>query len=102
MIVHKTNFEHLCPALDHSLRLLRMPDSVTDDGGIPCQSQTYVDYAKKKGFDGHFSTPGPTEANGMAERFMSILNRTLHATITQSKNPKLEVRGRSMNYPTTS
>ena len=72
-----------------------------DDGGTIYQLQTYVDYAKKKGFDGCFCTPGPTESNGIAEHFMSVLNRTLHAATTKSKNPKVEVRGQFMNYPTT-
>ena len=101
VIAHNTSFEHLCPAPDHSLRLLRIPASVTDDGGTPYQSQIYVDYAKKKKFDGRFCTPGPTESNGIAKRFMSVLNRTFHAAITKSKNPKVEVRGQLMNYPNT-
>ena len=69
--------------------------------GTPYQSQSYVDCAKKKGFDGHFCTPGPTESNEIARRFMSVLNRTLHAVITKSKNPKVEVMGQMMNYPNT-
>jgi len=46
-------------------------------------------------------TPEHTEANGIAERFMAVLVKTVYAAIAEEKDPKMEVRRRLMNYRNT-
>jgi len=100
-IVKSTSFEELRPALDRSFSLLGIPLTITHDGGPPYQSKAWENYAKEMGFTIRRCTPEHPEANGIAERFMSVIVKTVHAAIAEGKSPKVEVRRRLMNYRNT-
>ena len=93
-VVSSTNFEQLRPALDRSFSLLGIPSTITHDCGPPYQSSAWNNYAKEMGFEKRPCTPEHPEANGIAERFMVVLVKTVHAAIAEGKDPQVEVRRR--------
>ena len=100
-VVSSTDFTALRPSLDRSFSLLGIPSSITHDNGPPYQSHAWRKYAKEMGFERRPCTPEHPEANGIAERFMSVIAKTVHAAIAEGKDPKIEVRRRVMNYRNT-
>ena len=46
-------------------------------------------------------TPEHPQANGIAERFMGVLVKVVHAAVASNQDPKVEVRRRLMNYRNT-
>ena len=91
-VVSSIDFENLQPALDRSFSLLGIPSSITHDNEPLYQSQEWKTYAKEMGFERKPCTPEHPEANGIAEQFMSVLVKTIHAAIAEGKYPKVEVR----------
>lgn len=52
------------------------PREVESDNGPPFQSKEFADFAETEGFHHHRVTPGHARANGEAESFMKLLNKT--------------------------
>ena len=100
-IVSSTSFEKLKPALERSWALLGIPDKVTHDNGPPYNSRRWRDYAKEKGFELNPCTPEHPRANGIVERFMGVLVKTVHAAIAAGKDVQTEVQRRLLNYRNT-
>ena len=100
-VVTSTSFEQLRPALERSWGLLGIPDRVTHDNGPPYNSQKWRDYAREKGFQLSPCTPEHPRANGIAERFMGVLVKTVHAAVAAGKDPQAEVQRRLLNYRNT-
>ena len=100
-MVSSTSFEKLKPALERSWALLGIPDQVTHDNGPPYNSQRWRDYAKEKGFKLNPCTPEHPRANGIVERFMGVLVKTVHAAIAAGKDVQTEVQRRLLNYRNT-
>ena len=100
-VVTSTSFEKLKPALERSWGLLGIPDQVTHDNGPPYNSQDWKDYAREKGFKLNPCTPEHPRANGIAERFMGVLVKTVHAAVAAGKDPQAEVQRRLLNYRNT-
>lgn len=78
-----------------------MPVSITHDHGLPYQSTAWKTYAKEMGFESQARTPEDTEANRIAETFMSVLVKIIQAFIINKKDPQVEVRRLLMNYRNT-
>ena len=53
------------------------------------------------GFESRACTPEHSEANSIAERFMSVLVKIIHAAIKDKKYPHVEMRRRLMNCRNT-
>ena len=53
------------------------------------------------GFHSRLCTPEHPESNRIAEQFMSVIAKTVHAAIAEGKDPQVEVRRRLMNYRNT-
>jgi transposase InsO family protein len=100
-VVKSTSFAELKPALERSFGLLGVPLSVTHDRGPPYTSHEWRKFSKETGFESRPCTPEHPEGNGLAERFMSVLVKTVHAAKAQGKDPQVEVRRRVMNYRNT-
>ena len=96
-----TKFSELKPKLDDTFTMFSIPDSVTHDGGLPYNSEDWRRYAREQGFKSRLFTPEHHEGNGIAERFMGVLVKTIHAAKAEGKDPKLEIRKRLMNYRNT-
>ena len=69
-----------------------IPESVTHDGGPPYNSEDWRNYAREQGFESRLCTPEHPEGNGIAERFMGVLVKTIHAAKAEGKDPKLEIK----------
>ena len=100
-MVSSTSFDKLKPALERSWGLLGIPDKVTHDNGPPYNSQRWRDYAKEKGFELNPCTPEHPRANGIVERFMGVLVKTVHSAIAAGKDVQTEVQRRLLNYRNT-
>jgi hypothetical protein len=100
-IVSSTSFDKLKPALERSWALLGIPDQVTHDNGPPYNSRRWREYAKEKGFKLNPCTPEHPRANGIVERFMGVLVKTVHAAIAAGKDVQTEVQRRLLNYRNT-
>ena len=100
-VVKSTNFKELKKVLDRSFSLMGIPDQVTHDNGPPYNSQEWRTYAKEKGFALNPCTPEHPQSNGIAERFMAVLVKTVHAAIAKGVDPKVEVERRLLNYRNT-
>ena len=100
-VVSSTEFPNLCQTLDRSFGLLEIPLSITHDNESPYQSQTWEKYAKEMGFERKPCTPEHPEANSIAERFMSVIVKTIHVDIAEGKDLKVEVWRQVMNYCNT-
>ena len=100
-IVSSTSFEKLRPALERSWGLLGIPDRVTHDNGPPYNSENWRRYAKEKGFELNPCTPEHPRANGIVERFMGVLVKTIHTAVATGKDVEIEVQKRLLNYRNT-
>ena len=56
---------------------------------------------QEMGFESRTYKPEQPEANRIAEKFMSMYFKILHAAIIDRKDPQIEVRRRLMNYRNT-
>ena len=100
-VVESTSFEELRPALDRSFAQLGIPDSVTHDNGPCYNSKAWRKYAKQEGFNLKPCTPEHPASNGIAERFMGVIVKVVHAAIAEGKDPKVEMWKRLRNYRNT-
>ena len=89
-VVKSTSFQELKPVFDRSMGLLGVPVSVTHDRRPPYNSAECKKYVKEKGFETRACNPEHPEGNGLAERFMSVLVKTVHAAVALDKDPKVE------------
>ena len=96
-----TKFSELKPKLDDTFTMFGIPESVMHDGGAPYNSEDWRKYAKEQGFKSHLCTPEHPEGNGIAERFMGLLVKMIHAAKVENKDPRLEIKRRLMNYRNT-
>ena len=60
--VKSTKFIDLRPKLDNLFSMFRVPDSVTHDGCLPCNTQYWKDYTKEQGFESRLCMPEHPEA----------------------------------------
>ena len=99
--VKSKKFSELKPKLDDTFSMFGIPESVTHDGGPPYNSEDWRKYAREQGFESRLCTPEHPEGNAIAERFMGVLVKTIHAAKAEGKDPKLEIKKRLMNYRNT-
>ena len=60
-----------------------IPERIETDNGPPFNSIDFKTFAKEYGFQHHRTTPEQARANGEAERFMKVLNKTKKKKSTQ-------------------
>ena len=70
------------------------PDIITHDNGLPHDSRGWRKYAKQVGFIRKPCSPKHTEGNGIAERFMGVIVKLVHAAMAEKKDLKLETERR--------
>ena len=63
-----------------------IPQRLESDNGPPFNSKEFADFAEKEGFVHHRVTPLHPRANGEAERFMQLLNKTEQIAHLQNKD----------------
>ena len=70
-------------------KLKRTLERLESDNGPPFNSKEFQEFAAQEGFQHHRITPNHPRANGEAERFMQLLNKTEQIATLQGKD-KLE------------
>ena len=100
-VVSSTAFDKLQPSLERIWALHGKPDTITHDNGPPYDSRDWREYAKQVGFIRKPCSPEHPEGNGIAERFMGVIVKLVHAAMAEKKDPKLEIERRLMQYRNT-
>ena len=76
------------------------------DDGLLFQTREFAEFAEKKGFHHHRVTPGHARANGEAENFMKLLNKTEKIAHLHGQNGNIAIQEmltgfRSTPHPAT-
>ena len=58
-------------------------------------------FSRKHGFGSRPVIPAHLEGNGLVERFMGVLVKTIKLAEAENKDPKIEIKRRLMNYRNT-
>ena len=93
-----TGFSALEPKLEETFAMFGVLETITHDNGPPYQSGDWKRFAKKHGFEKRPTTPGHPEGNGLAERFMSVLVKTIRTARAEGQDPRQAVKRRLLNY----
>ena len=100
-IMKSTRFSELVKALAPVWSTHGYPEVVRHDGGPPYNGREWRRYAKQVGFIRKPCSPEHPEGNGIAERFMAVIVKLVHAAMAEKKDPKLEIERRLMQYRNT-
>ena len=77
------------------------PWEIESDNGLPFQSEEFANFAKTEGFHHHRVTPGHARANGEAESFMKLLNKTEKIAHLQGRNSSNAIQEMLMGFQST-
>ena len=96
-----TSMDKLYPVLDEVFGVHGVPETITHDNGPPYNSSEWRKYSRECGFKSLRCSPEHPEGNGIAERFMGVLVKIIHAAMAEGKDPRIEVQRRLLNYRNT-
>ena len=88
-------------ALSKSFSIHGIPETITHDNGPPHNRHEWQVFVKEQGFKPIACSPEHPQSNGIAERFMSVLVKVIHAAVAEGRDPKVEVQKRLLNYRNT-
>ena len=77
------------------------PEQLETDNGPPFQSKEFAEFAVKEGFKHHRITPLHPKANGEAENFMKLLNKTEQRARLENKPAKMAIQELLTGYRST-
>ena len=77
------------------------PRQLESDNGPPFDSKEFVEFAKTEGFHHHRVTPGHARANGEAESFMKLLNKTEQIAYLQGGDSNTAIQEMLTGYRST-
>ncbi len=86
--VPSTSFKATREKMKKMFSVHGVPRIIESDNGPPFNSKDFADFAKEEGFTHHKVTPDHPRANGGAENFMKILNKTEQIAKYQNRNRK--------------
>lgn len=78
-----------------------IPGRVETDGGPPFNSSNFKEFAEEMGFQHHIVTADHARANGEAESFMKVLNKTEQIARLQKHDSKTAIANMLMGYRST-
>ena len=78
-----------------------IPVRVKSDNGPPFNSVEFNEFAKEMGFIHHRVTPEHPRANGEAESFMKVLNKTEQIAQSESKSSSTAIQNMQIGYRST-
>ena len=84
--VSSTSFQINKERLKHVFATYGTPRRVETDNGPPFNARDFEDFAHQEGFQHHKITPLHPRANGEAERFMQLMNKTERIAHLQGKD----------------
>jgi transposase InsO family protein len=71
--------------MKHIFATYGTPRRIETDNGPPFNSREFKEFGREEGFEHHNITPLHPRANGEAERFMQMLNKTERVANLQGK-----------------
>ena len=87
--------------MEDAFAMFGVPDSITHDGGPPYQSHDWEGFAREQGFKSKLCSPEHPQANGLVERFMDVLRKTVHTAKVEDEAPMRAVKRKMLNYRNT-
>ena len=104
--VSSTSFPQTEEKLKTMFATHRTPRQLESDNGPPFQSKDFAEFAEEEGFHHHRVTPGHARANGEAESFMKLLNKTEKIANLQGQKSTIAIQEmltgfRSTPHPAT-
>ncbi len=100
-ITHSTAFEPTQRALKKMFATHGTPRRLETDNGPPFNGQAFADFAEEEGFYHKKVTPDHARANGEAESFMKLMNKTEQIARLQGRNSKIAVQEMLTGYRAT-
>ena len=74
------------------------PRRLESDNGPPFNSKEFAEFAKREGFYHHHVTPEHARANGEAESFMKLLNKTEQIAHLQERSSDMAIQEMLTGY----
>ena len=77
------------------------PEQLKTDNGPPFHAKEFAEFAVEEGFRHHRITPLHPRANGEAENFMTLLNKTEQRACLENKLTKIAIQELLIEYRST-
>ena len=90
-IVKSTDFESVAEAYEGLFKRFGYPQSIKSDNGPPFNSRNYRYFCRNRGIAAQFSTPLHPQQNGMAERYMQVVNKAMSIAASQGSDFRTEL-----------
>ena len=97
-VIRTTSAKAIIPKLAEIFSMLGLPDELKSDNGPPFNSRELADFAKRMGFKHRKITPMWPRANGLVERFMQTIEKSIRIAQASGHNWKEELQITLMNY----
>ena len=98
---HSTAFQPTKEKLKTMFATHGTPRQLESDNGPPFNSREFAEFAKTEGFHHHRVTPEHARANGEAESFMKLLNKTEQITHLKGGNSSIAIQEMLTGYRST-
>ena len=99
--VKSTSGRSTCDKLRAIFATHGIPERLETDNGPPFNSAEFKEFSKEMGFKHHRITPEHPRANGEAERFMKVLNKTEQIAHDEGRKSTSAIQDMLMGYRST-
>ena len=99
--VTSTSCRTTCDRLRNVFAMHRIPERLESDNGPPFNSTDFRNFAEEMSFKHHRVTPEHPRANGEAERFMKVLNKTEQIAHSEGRSSNAAIQYMLMGYRST-
>lgn len=99
--VYSTAYKPTMQKLKKIFATYGTPERLESDNGPPFNSAEFARFAKEEGFHHHRVTPDHARANGEAESFMKMLNKTEQIARLQGKDSNVAIQDMLIGYRST-
>ncbi len=89
-VVKSTSFKSVIPKLEKMLSSFGIPEAIKTDNGPPFNGKEFAEFCQQMGIKHQKVTPLWPEANGLVERFMRNLGKTIRTAKIENKDWKRE------------
>ncbi|KAK9739406.1 Integrase zinc binding domain [Popillia japonica] len=100
-ITPSTNFHNLKTILEKTFTTFGIPEQLKSDNGPPFNSQEFTTFLKHYGIRHHKVTPYWPQANGMVERFVKTVKRSLICANLESSKFDSQLNEFLLNFRST-
>ena len=101
MTVRSTSYEETSKRLQQIFSIHGTPEIIESDRGPPFTSHRFAEFAKEQGFKHHQVTPLHPRANGDAEAFMKMVNKTEQIANLRKESREQAMQNMLIGYRST-